>query len=263
MRLEQETRWLLRDKYGGQRSAEFVADVGRLEAGEPVDYVIGWKEFLGCKIDLSERPLIPREETEYWVGKVVGEIANWSKPLRVLDVFAGSGCIGLAVLKHVPNAYVTFVDSEKNCIKQIKKNLRLNGIDPERYKVIQSDLFSALRQLHNALSVTCYDLILANPPYVAIADDRIQPSVRGYEPHTALYAGTNGLAVIQPFLQQAPKYLQGPPRVFMEHDPKQKAAIEGILRAFGYKNWQFHHDQFNRWRWVEITCAVVDANKWS
>ena len=152
--------WLIRDKYGGEEVVSRVtrsdfarrqflknieADFDRLEAGEPIDYVIGWREFLGCKIDLSSRPLIPREETEFWVGEVLRdrfsctcpskpwrsgdemgsrkteatcEVAfsstknDFSRPLRVLDLFSGSGCIGLAVLKNIPNAKVTFGEKD-------------------------------------------------------------------------------------------------------------------------------------------------------
>ena len=106
-----ERAWLLRDKYQGMVAPAFLADVKKLEQGEPLDYVIGWREFLGCRIGLSERPLIPRVETEFWTELVIKKIGQ--QPAKVLDIFAGSGCVGLAVLKHCPRAEVIFVDNEE------------------------------------------------------------------------------------------------------------------------------------------------------
>ncbi|HRZ30558.1 MAG TPA: hypothetical protein P5274_02745, partial [Candidatus Paceibacterota bacterium] len=128
--LTKEITWLKRDKYGreevqlrGVQKLDFENDLERLRQGEPIDYVIGWKDFLGCRIDLSYRSLIPREETELWVGEVIREIKDlevkppsgsklqlggFTSKCTCLDLFAGSGCIGLAILKHCPNVEVTF-----------------------------------------------------------------------------------------------------------------------------------------------------------
>ena len=100
---------------------------------EPLEYIRGFTEFLGCKIDLSKKPLIPRVETEFWVKDAIIHIFDdrqKSAP-RILDIFCGSGCIGLAVLSALggpatggKRVLVTFADKEKKCIDQVKINLK-------------------------------------------------------------------------------------------------------------------------------------------
>ena len=95
----------------------------------PEEYKQGFKDFLGVKIDLSKRPLIPREETEYWVSVVLKEI---KEEAECLDLFAGSGCIGISILKNVKNSFCDFGEKEDLFLEQIKINLDLNDINKER-----------------------------------------------------------------------------------------------------------------------------------
>ena len=166
--MEKEVNWLLREKYNGKPNKKFSKDIERLKMGEPLAYVIGFAEFLGCKIDLSEKPLIPRPETEYWAQKSIEGLKIRNGKLRVLDIFAGSGCIGIAILKNTKNTKVVFAEKDKNCIKQIKRNCKLNNIKPSRYNIVRSDVFGNIKGK--------FDYILANPPY--IPDHRNNPSAR-------------------------------------------------------------------------------------
>ena len=250
--MNKQISWLLKEKYNNKPTNFFIRDIKRLKADEPVDYVIGFTEFLGCKIDLSKRPLIPRPETEYWVEKALAEF-------RILDMFAGSGCIGLAVLKNIKNAFLVFAEKDKKAIEQIKINCKLNKIDPKRYKIIQSDIFGKIRGK--------YDYIFANPPYIAdyrrnpstrlraILRNRIQKSVLKYEPKAALFGGRDGLFYIRKFLKQAPSFVkssEGRGKIFMEFSPEQKKETEKLLDKYNYKNYKFHRDQYGKWRWVMI-----------
>ncbi len=227
---------------------------------EPIEYARGFVEFLGCKIDLSRKPLIPRPETEFWVQKVIKAVARpvlatalQGRAFKILDIFSGSGCIGIAVLAHIKNCHVTFIDNDKKCISQIKINLKLNGIDKKRYKLIKSDVFENIKGK--------YDFVFANPPYIPTKNkNKIQKSVLKFEPHKALFSGGDGLFYIKKFLKQAKSHLNPGGTIFMEFDgstgspqvPEQKNEIKKMVQKFSYKSCQFRKDQYGKTRWVEI-----------
>ncbi len=254
--MQREVQWLLKEKYHHKPTEKFYKDVERLKAGEPVDYVIGFTEFLGCKIDLSKKPLIPRQDTAFWVERAIKEIKGKpfdfvrGKTPRILDVFAGSWCIGIAISRHVKKAEITFADKDKKAIEQIKINCELNKINKKRYKIIKSDVFSKIKGK--------YDYVFANPPYVATKKIySLQKSVLKYEPKTALFAGSDGLYYIRKFLEQAKRRLNPNGKIFMEFSPEQKPAIEKIILKNKYSNYEFKKDQNERWRWVVICDKIM------
>ena len=94
----------------------------------PEDYKKGYKYFLNSKIDLSLKPLIPRIETEYWVSEILKDIKEGN---NCLDLFSGSGCVGLSILKNINNINCDFGEKDNKLLEQIKINLKENNI--ERY----------------------------------------------------------------------------------------------------------------------------------
>jgi release factor glutamine methyltransferase len=220
-----------------------------LKNGEPVDYIIGYVWFLDNKIDLSLKPFIPRPETEYWVKKAIENIKIESKnirsAIRILDIFSGSGAIGIGILKNIKNAKVDFSDINSNFLKQIKINLEINGIENNRYRLIKSNIFENIKDKYN--------YIFANPPYIAKRRiNKVQKSVLKFEPKNALFGGDDGFLYIREFLKNAKKYLKKEGKIYMEFDSSQIKKIDEIIEKNNYKNYCFFMDQYGKWRYVLI-----------
>ncbi|MCX6736449.1 MAG: peptide chain release factor N(5)-glutamine methyltransferase [Candidatus Parcubacteria bacterium] len=241
---KKEENWLLNEKYQGKECPEFFEDIKRIENGKPIDYVIGFTEFLGAKIDLSFHPLIPRQETEYWVEKAIKEMP--AEKLQVLDLFAGSGCIGVALLKNLPDIAVDFGEKDLNLIPQIEKNLAINNIAAERARVFTTDVFSYLPPKK-------YDYIFANPPYISKdKKEQVADSVMKYEPHLALFADDDGLFFIKKLLNESPNFLSPKGKLFIEFDAWQKEKIAELIKESKFQG-EFRKDQFDTWRVIVCT----------
>jgi release factor glutamine methyltransferase len=274
MSMTKEESWLLKEKYNGEKSEGFFTDCERLKAGEPLAYVIGHIPFLGTTIYLDSHPLIPRAETEYWVEKAIEHIRKCGQeagetsplphaPLRILDLCAGSGAIGVAVKKAVPGALVTCSELEAKHIPTIKKNMKTNRIIYDMFAetdsdigalsqrdiaVVESDLFASIHGTYN--------FILTNPPYIDPAIDRTEHSVKSYEPHTALYGGTDGMELIERIITKAPQYLAEQGELWIEHEPEQSAHIAGLAHQHGMVA-TVHMDQYQTERFSVLRALLT------
>ena len=238
----------------GEIVKEFLADRERLAKGEPLGYVIGHAPFLNCIIYLDSRPLIPRVETEWWTERAISRICERGaggakrRPLRVLDLCAGSGCIGVAIAKAIPKAHVTFAELDPAHLPTIEKNLTTNlSIDWKvcgQHKVIKSDLFEKVSGQ--------FDLILTNPPYIDPTLDRTKQSVKAHEPYQALYGGTDGMEIINRIIAAAPEYLAPEGELWLEHEPEQVEAISASAEASDLRA-RTHPDQYSQLRYSTLT----------
>ncbi len=223
--LSQEEKWLLKEKYFGEKSEAFFADCQKLKHNTPLAYLIGHTPFLNTKIYLDSKPLIPRSETEYWVEKALSEINTCHKhkneTIEVLDLCTGSGCIGIAILKNCPNIQIDFIELDERHKTTIEKNCSANNLNPMRYKIIVGDLFSPLQSER-------YDFILSNPPYIDPILDRTEKSVKEYEPALALYGGEAGMELLEKIITEAPKYLNPKGQLWLEHEPEQVKTLVKI-----------------------------------
>lgn len=232
---------LLAKKHRGSLGKKYLEDVKKISLGEPIDYVLGNSEFLGNKIDLSYKPLIPRVETEYWVEKAIAENIR-KKDIHVLDIFSGSGCIGISVAKRIKESAVYFSDSELQCVKQIKKNIKLNKIK-NKTKVIRSNIFKKTNGK--------FDIVFANPPYIPAGRKKNLPkSVVGYESGKYLFSGIDGLFVIKRFIKSLPVHLKPGGVAYIEFDSSQKKQIKDLLVGAGLEA-DIRVDQYGKSRWVK------------
>lgn len=239
----QEMQWLLMEKYGGKKTDDFFADCRKLALGEPLAYLIGHVPFLNTTIYLDSRPLIPRPETEFWVSSVIEIIKTkqaggltTDTPVSILDLCAGSGCIGVAIAANVPQSHLTFSEIEQKHISTIAKNCQENKIDKNRCTIHHTSLFDGIDAK--------FDFIVSNPPYVDASLNRVDPSVRDFEPHLALFGGAGGLDVIADIIKTAPAHLTRGGQLWLEHEPEQAVAIAELATTNGFTI-TTHTDQYD------------------
>lgn len=177
-------------------SKNIEKDYQKLLEGYPIQYLIGYVDFYGYKINVNENVLIPRYETEYLVEKTI----NYSKKmfdskLDILDLGTGSGAISIALGKKL-DSNVTGVDISDKALEVAKNNALQNNIN---INFIKSDM------LENVTGK--YDIVISNPPYID-SEEKIMDSVKKYEPHLALYAEDNGLYFYKNILSNIKPYLK-------------------------------------------------------
>ncbi|HEX8993876.1 MAG TPA: HemK family protein methyltransferase [Candidatus Paceibacterota bacterium] len=231
---------ILAEKYGlpaqagGVPSAEFLNDKARIEAGEPWQYVLGYADFLGCHIDLSDRPMIPRPETAFWVEKVIGEWKD-AGDIKALDLYAGSGNIGVALLKHLPQAHVTLSELDAHLLPGIERSIVASGVDPSRSTLIAGD---SLENIHDT-----FDVICANPPYINPADEAdLDPEMR-HEPHIAFFGSSDGMAHHRELIERGKDFLTDRGVIYCECDMDQVSDLEKLLETTDWK-YEFWKDPF-------------------
>ncbi|MBO4914314.1 MAG: peptide chain release factor N(5)-glutamine methyltransferase [Oscillospiraceae bacterium] len=156
-------------------------------AGEPVAYLVGEWEFYGIGLDISRAVLIPRPDTEVLAARAIEAALAFAEP-RVLDLCAGSGCIGLAIAKHVQNARVLLGELDEEALKVCRQNIRRNELSA-RVSAVRVD---AREKPERRLGE--FDVIVSNPPYIPTGDiETLDVSVREHEPRLALDGGEDGL----------------------------------------------------------------------
>ena len=187
----------LRDELSEQVCEQFMALTARRADLEPVAYLTGEREFYGMMLYVDRRVLVPRPETELLVDLALRAARSAPrKELRVADIGTGSGAIALAVAAHLPEARVVATDLSIDALDVARRNIQRHGLGEQ------------ITLLHGAgLGVLPgqVDLLLSNPPYTVLAE--VDENVRRHEPHLALDAGPEGLAVIRELIVDAPRYL--------------------------------------------------------
>ena len=210
--------------------------VDRHLAGEPVAYLIGEWEFYGLPLDISRDVLIPRPDTEVLTEQAIGYIKTLGER-RVLDLCAGSGCIGLAVAAQAPQSRVVLGEWSDGALKICRQNIRRNGLSG-RVVPMQADAREKPEK-----SLGDFQCIVCNPPYIPRADiDGLDNSVRDYEPHLALDGGEDGLDFYRAISEKWRDALTPGGRLYFEVGIGQADSVLRIMRAQGFGDIQVVKD---------------------
>jgi release factor glutamine methyltransferase len=257
-----ETRWII-ERAAGFDGPEYVLGldenvtergmhfhdlmVERRLAGEPLQYVLGRWGFRTLDLYVDRRVLIPRPETEMVAGLAIDELkamraAGIDRPVAV-DLGTGSGAIGLSLAAEVERAEVWITDASADALVVARSNLAGIGRAATRVRVEEGSWFDALPpELRGSV-----DLIISNPPYVAIGDE-VEEIVREWEPQSALFAGEDGLDDIRTILEDAPSWLRSGGVLILEMDPLQLETASELARSFGFVGIETHADLAGRER---------------
>ena len=202
----------------------------RALAGEPLAYILGQWDFAGMTLTVTPDTLIPRDDTMAVTELAIRTAMHLNSEPRILDLCAGTGCIGLAVARRVKDARVVLGDVSQAAVRVAKKNvqdLHLGG----RVTCLQIDV----RQPAAAF-LGKFDLIVANPPYITDQEmEELPPEVAEYEPHLALRGGPDGLDLYRAILENYTGALNPGGFICFEFGMGQQDAVSALLDAHGYE----------------------------
>ena len=220
--------------------------VQRRLAGEPVAYIIGEWEFYGLPLDISRDVLIPRTDTELLAERGIARTREAGEGARVLDLCAGSGCVGLAIAANVPTCRVVLGELCEGALRTCKQNVRRNGLNA-RVTCLSVDALEA-----PSSTLWDFDVIVCNPPYIPTGDiPHLDGSVKDYEPHVALDGGEDGLDFYRAIASKWKSALRLGGVLLFEVGMGQAPDVEEILARNGYDNIQTAQDTQGIWRVVE------------
>jgi release factor glutamine methyltransferase len=219
---------------GADELASFKKLIQRRAAREPVAYILGSREFYGRPFEVGAGVFIPRPETELLVQLALETLPR-GEPVRVLDLCAGSGAVGVSIAAERPEAQVDLVEAFDAAAAAAEKNAGRHA--PGRARVWRGDLYAALPERVR------YRAITANPPYVASRESRqLAPEILDHEPHEALFGGEDGLDVMRRVIAGVPDWL-APGGVFAtEIDPSQGERVVELSRAAGLQGVRVERD---------------------
>ena len=221
--------------------------VDRHLAGEPVAYLIGEWEFYGLPLDISPDVLIPRPDTEVLAEQAIGYVKTLGE-CRVLDLCAGSGCIGLAVAAQAPQARVVLGEWSDGALRICRQNIRRNSLSA-RVVPMGAD---AREKPEKSLGE--FQCIVSNPPYIPSGDIAgLDVSVKDYEPHLALDGGDDGLDFYRDIAEKWRTALRLGGVLLFEVGIGQAADVEQILARCGYEDIETFQDTGGIWRVVKGT----------
>lgn len=245
MRFEKKVEQLRIQKHQGRETEDFLHDVMLMTQGEAFEYLMGEVTFCGASVDLSLRPMIPRYETEFWVRHALEIIKDGPSfyTLRVLDLFSGSGNVGLAVLKNIPEASVDFVEVNPKLNEQIEISVAKNNIKRTRVRVLTGDTWEG--------ALGTYDYIFAVPPYVPRhMMEEVMKELTAEDP-LSFFDKDDGFYYHKEIMIHGHQFLKDGGALLLEFDITQREEIERLAQEFGWENYTFLEDPY------EHECVIV------
>ncbi len=219
--------------------------VGRRLLGEPVAYIIGEWEFYGLPLDISREVLVPRMDTEVLAEQAIRLAGEAGEGARVLDLCAGSGCVGIAVAAYAPQCRVVLADLSEEALRVCKQNVRRNGLSGRVSCVRVNAMEAPVSTLWD------FDVIACNPPYIPSGDiDGLETDVKEYEPRMALDGGGDGLDFYRAITSKWGNALRLGGTLLFEVGIGQAPAVEQLLIKNGFENITTYPDTQNIWRVV-------------
>lgn len=198
--------------------------VARRAAGEPVAYLIGWREFYKRRFVVNPSVLIPRPETELLIDMVLLLIDRPGSP-RILDLGTGCGALAISLALELPGAALTATDISQAALRVARENAARLGAD---VRWVESFWYAAL-------AAERFDLIVSNPPYVAAGDPHLGQGDLRFEPRAALVGrGAAGAGDLEQIVLGAPAHLGNQGRMLVEHGWDQAATVRDYLAAAGF-----------------------------
>ena len=227
---------LLIDKYG---SLDVIKD--KLDNNYPIQYLIGYVDFYGYKINVDERALIPRYETEGLLELVINKLKDKAN-LNILDIGTGTGCIDIVLSKKLNNPNISTIDISSDALELAKENYKLNDVN--NVTIINNDIF----KYHTDDK---YDLIISNPPYVDI-DEEVSPETK-YEPQNAIFADNKGLIFYEYIIKESINWINDEYLIAFEIGYEQGEYLkEYSSKYYPNANIEIHKDLSGRDRYLLI-----------
>lgn len=232
----------------GELERRVDALVQRRLAGEPVAYIIGEWEFYGLPLDVSDDVLIPRMDTEMLVERAILRARTAGEEARVLDLCAGSGCVGLAIAANVPDCRVVLAELSEGALRICKQNIRRTDLNARVTSVCVDALEPPSANLWD------FDVVACNPPYIPTGDiGGLDIAVRDYEPRMALDGGADGLEFYRNIASKWKNAIRLGGSLIFEVGIGQAPDVEKIMAENGFENIQTTADTQGIWRVVEGT----------
>lgn len=227
--------------------------LAKLKLEEPIQYILGKTEFYGLSFKVNEHTLIPRPETEELVSWVISQQTPTNKPLNILDIGTGSGCIAISIAKNIPHAQVFGLDVSAEALNVAKENAIMNGVDVQ---FLQSDILNlskwnlAPKFRDENLN---FDIIVSNPPYIRnLERAEMKNNVLNFEPGVALFVeDDNPLIFYRTIAKFATKYLKNEGQLFFEINQYLGKEMALLLEDFNFEHIELKKDIFGNTRMIK------------